>query len=170
MTDLATLDTAFPLLAAHDQPAFAAIRADEIVPAVTAAIAAHQQAMAQCVARAGDPAMLAFKEEADRRIGEAWTVVGHLLAVANTPELRAAHAQAQPLIAGHFAAVGQDRALYEAIRAIDPGALDPLGARARELALRDFELSGVALEGRTRRTLPRTRWSRGAYPPNMPTP
>ncbi|GHC82541.1 M3 family metallopeptidase [Novosphingobium pokkalii] len=147
MTDLATLDTAFPLLAAHDQPAFAAIRADEIVPAVTAAIAAHQQAMAQCVARAGDPAMLAFKEEADRRIGEAWTVVGHLLAVANTPELRAAHAQAQPLIAGHFAAVGQDRALYEAIRAIDPGALDPLGARARELALRDFELSGVALEG-----------------------
>jgi oligopeptidase A len=85
LTDLATLDTAFPLLAAHDQPAFAAIRADEIVPAVTAAIAAHQQAMAQCVARAGDPAMLAFKEEADRRIGEAWTVVGHLLAVANTP-------------------------------------------------------------------------------------
>ncbi len=147
MTDTATLDAAFPLLATHGQPRFAQIHADDIVPAVTAAIADHQAAMAACVARAGDPAMLAFKEEADRRISEAWGVVGHLLAVTNTPELRAAQAQAQPLIAAHFAAVGQDRALYEAIRAIDPTALDPLAARARELALRDFELSGVALDG-----------------------
>ncbi|PTR11859.1 MULTISPECIES: M3 family metallopeptidase [unclassified Novosphingobium] len=147
MTDTATLDAAFPLLATHGQPRFAQIRTDDIVPAVTAAIADHQAAMTACVARAGDPAMLAFKEEADRRISEAWGVVGHLLAVTNTPELRAAQAQAQPLIAAHFAAVGQDRALYEAIRAIDPAALDPLAARARELALRDFELSGVALDG-----------------------
>jgi oligopeptidase A len=170
LTDLATLDTAFPLLAAHDQPAFAAIRADEIVPAVTAAIAAHQQAMAQCLARAGDPAMLAFKEEADRRIGEAWTVVGHLLAVANTPELRAAHAQAQPLIAGHFAAVGQDRALYEAIRAIDPGrSIRWASARANwRCAISSFP--AWRSMGRTRRTLPRTRWSRAACPPNMPMP
>lgn len=147
MTDTATLDSSFPLLATHGQPRFADIRAEDIVPAITAAIADHQAAMAACVARAGDPSMLAFKEEADRRISEAWGVVGHLLAVTNTPKLRVAQAQAQPLIAAHFAAVGQDRALYEAIRATDPSALDPLAARARELALRDFELSGVALDG-----------------------
>jgi len=161
MTQAAATDLDFALLAPHGQPAFAAIRPEEIVPAVTSLIADHGAAMAAFTARAGDPAMLADKEEADRRFGEAWRTVGHLLAVTNTPELRAAHAQAQPLVAAHFAAVGQDRALYEAIRAIDPASLDPLAARARELALRDFELSGVALDGEEARAFAENQIEQG---------
>ncbi|MEI5604372.1 hypothetical protein, partial [Streptomyces brasiliscabiei] len=42
---------------------------------------------------------------------------------------------------------GQDRALFEALQAIDPATLDPAQRRARELALKDFALSGVALDG-----------------------
>jgi Zn-dependent oligopeptidase len=85
MTQAAATDLDFALLAPHGQPAFAAIRPEEIVPAVTSLIADHGAAMAAFTARAGDPAMLADKEEADRRFGEAWRTVGHLLAVTNTP-------------------------------------------------------------------------------------
>jgi oligopeptidase A len=162
MTQAAATDLDFALLAPHGQPAFAAIRPEEIVPAVTSLIADHGAAMAAFTARAGDPAMLADKEEADRRFGEAWRTVGHLLAVTNTPELRAAHAQAQPLVAAHFAAVGQDRALYEAIRAIDPASLDPLAARARSWPCVISNSRASRSMARRPARLPKTRSSRAA--------
>jgi oligopeptidase A len=77
-------------------------------------------------------------------------VVSHLVMVATNPELREAHAQAQPLIDAHFSAVGQDKALYQALKAIDPQALPQDQRRALTLALQDFEMSGVALEGQAR--------------------
>jgi oligopeptidase A len=43
--------------------------------------------------------------------------------------------------------VGQDKALYQALKAIDPQALPQDQRRALTLALQDFEMSGVALEG-----------------------
>lgn len=139
---MALTDAAFAGL-----PDFAAMRAEDIVPAVEAAVADHARAMAACAAMPGDPALLTRKEAADVVLERVWGAVAHLLSVANTPAWRAAHAQAQPIIAAHLAAVGQDRALFEALQAIDPATLDPAQRRARELALKDFALSGVALDG-----------------------
>ena len=138
-----------PLLAPSDLPDYAAIRPEHVVPAVTAAVAAHAEAMRACAAMTGDPALLAAKDLADVALGRVWGVVGHLLAVTNSPELRAAHAEAQPLIDAHLSAVGQDKALYQAMAAIDPAALDSASRRAVQLALQEFELSGVALDDET---------------------
>ena len=135
-----------PLLAATDLPDYPAILPHHVLPAVQAAVAEHAAAMRACAGMAGDPALLLAKDLADAALTRVWGVVGHLLAVTNAPELRAAHAEAQPIIDAHYSAVGQDKALYQAMAAIDPAALDAAEQRALMLALRDFELSGVALE------------------------
>jgi oligopeptidase A len=150
-----------PLLAATDLPDYAAIRPEHVVPAVEQAIADHALAMEACAARAGDPALLAAKDAADVELGRVWGVVSHLTMVANTPELRAAHAQAQPLIDTHYSAVGQNSALYQALAAIDKDALSSGEQRALGLALKDFELSGVALEGAAREDFARNRIEQG---------
>ena len=135
-----------PLLASTDLPDYPAIRPEHVVPAVEGAVASHAGAMRDCAAMAGDPALLLAKDMADSALSRVWGVVGHLLAVTNSPALREAHAQAQPIIDAHLSAVGQDKALYQALAAIDPAALDAATQRALALALREFELSGVALE------------------------
>jgi oligopeptidase A len=156
--------TANPLLAlsqAHaDLPDFAAIRPEHVVPAVEQAIAEHVEAMKACALRAGDPALLAGKDAADVALGRVWGVVSHLLMVANTPDLRAAHAQAQPLIDAHYSAVGQDRALYEALAAIDPAVLGDGERRALGLALRSSSCRVWRWKGRRARILPPTASSR----------
>jgi oligopeptidase A len=153
--------TANPLLAITDLPDFAAITPEHVVPAVEQAIETHAAAMAACALRAGDPGLLAAKDAADVALSRVWGVVSHLTMVANTPELRAVHAQAQPLIDAHYSAVGQDRALYEALVAIDPAALNSGEQRALGLALKEFELSGVALEGDARADFAANRIEQG---------
>lgn len=157
--------TANPLLALSQAqaalPDFAAIRPEHVVPAVEQAIADHVDAMKACARRSGDPVLLAAKDAADVALGRVWGVVSHLLMVANTPDLRAAHALAQPLIDAHYSAVGQDRALYEALAAIDPAALGEGERRALGLALQEFELSGVALEGEAREAFAANRIEQG---------
>ena len=156
-----TLECPNPLLAATDLPDFAAITPDHVVPAVKAAIATHAEAMRACGARVGDPAMLPDKDLADAALARVWGAVSHLVMVANTPALRAAHGEAQPLIDTHLSAVGQDQALYGALRAIDPEALPEAALRALKLALLEFELSGVALEGQAARAFVENRIEQG---------
>ena len=134
-----------PLLAPTDLPDYPAIRPEHVLPAVECAVAAHARAMRDCAGMAGDPALLLAKDMADAALTRVWGVVEHLLAVNNSPALRAAHAEAQPIIDAHLSAVGQDKALYQALAAVDARALDPATRRALTLALQGFELSGVAL-------------------------
>ena len=134
-----------PLLAPTDLPDYRAIRPEHVLPAVETAVATHARAMRDCAAMAGDPTLLLAKDLADAALSRVWGVVGHLLAVTNSPALREAHAQAQPLINAHLSAVGQDKALYQALAAVDPAPLDAATQRALALALQEFELSGVAL-------------------------
>lgn len=150
-----------PLLAVTDLPDYAAIRPEHVVPAVEQAIADHLQAMESCAARVGDPAMLAAKDAADVELARVWGVVGHLIMVTNTPELRAAHAQAQPLVDAHYSAVGQNEALYRALAAVDADALTSGEQRALRLAMKEFELSGVALTGEAREEFARNRIEQG---------
>ena len=138
-----------PLLAESDLPEYAAIKPEHVVPAVKAAVAAHAEAMRNCAAMGGDPALLMAKDLADVQLGRVWGVVGHLMAVTNSPELRAAHAEAQPIIDEHLSAVGQDKALYQAMAAINLATLGSVSRRAVALALQEFELSGVALDEAT---------------------
>src|SRR5690606_39241189 len=98
-------------------------------------------------------------EEPSERLHRAWSIAGHLNSVVNTPDLRAAYNACLPLMSEFSTWVGLHRGLYERFRALaaSPGfdALSPPRRRIVELALRDFRLSGVELEGEARDTYAR---------------
>lgn len=134
-----------PLLADADLTRFAAIRPEHVVPAVEAAMAEHAAAMRTCAAGSTFADVFLAKERADTALSRVWQAVSHLHMVADTPELRAAHAEALPRVSAHGAAVGQDATLFEAVRAIPQADLSDGERRAIALTSQAFELSGVAL-------------------------
>jgi len=142
-----------PLLADTALPAFSAIRPEHIAPAVDA-ILADDRAAIDALAAPGAPrdfthVMLA-QERLSQRLAHAWAPVSHLHAVADSPALREAYGPAEEKLADYGLEQGQNRALYAAVQAVaDAPGFAALGRPERALvehALRDFKLSGVALE------------------------
>jgi oligopeptidase A len=96
-------------------------------------------------ARWGDIA--AVLDVATEKLGRAWGVVGHLNAVADTPELRAAYNEALPRVTEFWTRLGADERLYAKYKAIDPASLTPEQKQAHKNAIRNFVLSGAELTG-----------------------
>ena len=83
-----------PLLLEQDLPAFADIRPEHVSPAVDELLAAADTALERAVGPevpADYDAMSAVLDVTTERLGRSWGAVGHLNAVADTPELRAAY-------------------------------------------------------------------------------
>ncbi|HET6631485.1 MAG TPA: M3 family metallopeptidase [Rhodanobacteraceae bacterium] len=147
-----------PLLADDALPVFSAIRPAHIGPAIDAILADYRAAIDTVTAadapRDFEHVMLA-QERCEQRLARAWAPVGHLHAVADSPELRAAYEPAEEKLTDHAIELGQNRALQAAVQAVAdaPGfAALPRPQRALvEHALRDFRLAGVALEEPQRR-------------------
>ena len=145
-----------PLLADTELPDFAAIRPVHVVPAIEAAIAAHRAAIESVTASGADTfdGVVLTAERADFQLSRSWSPVGHLSSVADTPELREAHAAAQALMTAYLMEAGQNRAHHDAVALVaarpDFASLAPAQQRAVDLALRAFRLAGVALEGEAR--------------------
>lgn len=83
-------------------------------------------------------------------LDRSWGVLSHLNGVMSNDEIRHVHHELLPKLSAYGTRVGQNQALfnrYQTIIADDSffGSLDPARARAIELALQSFELSGVAL-------------------------
>ena len=136
-------------------PKFSGIRVEEIEPTIRALIADNKreiETLLEVLATDVEPSwdrLAAPLEELDDRLNKAWAPISHLNAVVNTPELRAAHDACQPLIAQYATELGQSRPLYDAYRRLADGdGYGDLDAAQRKIvsdALRDFQLSGVAL-------------------------
>ena len=145
-----------PLLADTDLPDFAAIEAAHVVPAIEAAIDQHRAAIEQITAGQSDDFgnVILAAERADFLLSRTWSPIGHLAGVADTPELREAHASAQALMTAYLMEAGQNRAHHDAVARVadrpDFTDFPPAQKRAVELALRAFRLAGVALEGEAR--------------------
>ncbi|PKM07654.1 MAG: oligopeptidase A [Gammaproteobacteria bacterium HGW-Gammaproteobacteria-4] len=142
-----------PLLAPSELPAFGQISADHVNPAIDTILKQYRAAVATLCA---DPdardfaRLMAPLERLEEHLGRAFAPVSHLHGVKDSPELREAYAQALEKITRFHTELGQNRALYEAVQALhDAPAFQSLD-RARQTlvqdALRDFRLSGVALE------------------------
>jgi oligopeptidase A len=90
-------------------------------------------------------------EALENRLHQVWSVLSNLNATCNTPELRETYNALLPELSRYYTAQGQNKALYDAYAAIEQSAgyadLSPARQEAVRLALRDFKLSGVALEG-----------------------
>jgi oligopeptidase A len=143
-----------PLLQADRLPAFAEIRAEHVTPAIDVLLADANAALERAVGpdvAADYDAMSFVLAVATERLSRAWRAVDHLTQVADTPELRAAHAENLPRITEFFTRQGSDERLYAKYRAINAGAdaarLSPVRRQALARWLRDFRLGGADLVG-----------------------
>ncbi|RQR53996.1 oligopeptidase A [Burkholderia sp. Bp9126] len=141
-----------PLLDFSGLPRFGEIRPEHVTPALDTLLDDANRAVDAASASA-TPATWADVVEAVERatepLGRAWGVVGHLNAVADTPELRAAYGENLPRVTEFWSSVGQNLALYEKYKAIAASAeyatLSVERKKILDNALRDFRLSGAEL-------------------------
>jgi oligopeptidase A len=139
-----------PLLEFKDLPLFDQVRPEHVAPAMDELLAQADQALAK-VTQADFPAdwnaMARVLDVATERLSRAWGMVGHLNAVADTPELRAAYNEALPRVTDFWTRLGSDEKLYAKYKAVDPTRLAPEQRQAHKNALRNFTLSGAELQG-----------------------
>jgi oligopeptidase A len=139
-----------PLLDFKDLPLFDQVRPEHVAPAMDELLAQADQALA-AVTQPDFPAewdaMAKVLDVATERLGRSWGVVGHLNAVADTPELRAAYNEALPRVTEFWTRLGADEKLFAKYKAIDPAKLTSEQRQALKNALRNFTLSGAELTG-----------------------
>ena len=143
-----------PLLDNPGLPAFDEIRPEFVTPAIDRLLAAADAALERVVGPDVPPdfdAMSAVFTVATERLSRAWRAVEHLTGVADTPDLRAAHAENLPRVTEFFTRQGADERLYAKYRAVAAGAdaarLGPVRRKALANWLRDFKLGGADLRG-----------------------
>ena len=143
-----------PLLTGSGLPSFDDIRPEVVTPAMDVLLANANAALERVVGPDVPPdfdAMSAVFTVATERLSRAWRAVEHLTGVADTPELRAAHAENLPRITEFFTRQGADERLYAKYRAVAAGAdaarLSPVRRKALSNWLRDFKLGGADLRG-----------------------
>jgi oligopeptidase A len=144
-----------PLLDFSDLPRFGDIRPDHVVPAIERLVTEGREAIERLGSLEAAPTWESFVEpldDANERLGRAWSQVSHLNAVVNTPALREAYNAALPKVTQFFAEQGQDPRLHAAFKALaaSPGFTEwsPPRRRLVENQLRDFHLSGAELPPR----------------------
>jgi oligopeptidase A len=141
-----------PLLDFSGLPRFGQIRPEHITPALDTLLAKAQEAIDHAT-DASTPAtwtdVVEATEAATEALSRAWGIVGHLNAVADTPELRAAYGENLPRVTEFWSSVGQNLALFDKYKAIvaSPAYAGLSDERKKILqnSLRDFRLSGAEL-------------------------
>lgn len=147
-----------PLLAPIDALInYSAIKPEHIAPAITDMLAKARQAVEVAANPELPPTWEAIVTPLDNisePLWRAWSVIGHLNAVVNTPALRDAYNEMLTPISEFSTWVGLHTGLYQQYQRLraNPDFESWSVARKRiiELALRDFRLSGVELEGEAR--------------------
>ena len=87
----------------------------------------------------------------ENQMSESWGVLSHLNAVMNNAETREVYQALLPALSEYYTQLGQHVPLYQSYQHVHDNVvftdLAPAQQSAVKLALRDFKLSGVALEG-----------------------
>ncbi len=141
-----------PLLTFTDLPPFSKIKPEHIQPAVEQMIQNCRTAIETVLQNKETPTwdnICAPLAESDDKLSRIWSPIGHMNAVVNSQELREAYEACLPLLSDYSTWVGQHKPLYEAYKAIKQGSefnsLSCAKQKTVNNALRDFELSGIAL-------------------------
>ncbi|MBD1838776.1 M3 family metallopeptidase [Coleofasciculus sp. FACHB-64] len=145
-----------PLLIGKGLPPFDAIKPEHVVPAMTQLLAELEQELATLETQV-EPTWSGLVDPLQQlveRLTWSWGIVGHLMAVKNSPEIREAHETVQPKVVQFSNKLNQSKPLYEAFKALQNSnawdSLEPAQKRIVESAIKDAELSGVGLEGEKR--------------------
>ncbi|GGC76343.1 M3 family metallopeptidase [Undibacterium terreum] len=141
-----------PLLDFSDLPRFDAIRPEHVTPAIEALLQENRAVISKLEQPGQQVSWENFVEpleNAGEKLGRAWSIVGHLNAVVDTPELRAVYNENQPAITEFSTEVSQNLALFDKYKALQANADYASLPRARKTivdhAVRDFRLGGAEL-------------------------
>ena len=141
-----------PLLENSQLPQFSSILPEHVEPAIDQLLAEARQTIARQLQTGGPYAwenLIEPIEEAEDRLNKAWSPVSHMNSVVNSDAMRDAYNACLGKLSEYSTEVGQNRALYEAYRAIHESVefanLDRAQQKIINNALRDFHLSGVDL-------------------------
>ncbi len=142
-----------PLLEEFELPCFSAIKASDIEPAINRLLESNKKKIASLLE--GQAAynwdnLVYPMELIDDQLSRVWSPVSHLNSVMNNDEWREAYSNCLPKLSEYSTEIGQNQVLYLAYRSIKEGAeysqLEIAQKKIIDNALRDFELSGVALD------------------------
>jgi oligopeptidase A len=139
-----------PLLSDQPLPAFGAIEAGHVEPAVRRLLDENRAAIAALLDAGADgwDSLVVPIERMHHRLARAWSPVGHLNGVMNGEALRAAYNACLPLLTAYHTELGQNERLcaaYQRVADREGAALAPEQRKVVENALRDFRLAGVSL-------------------------
>lgn len=142
-----------PLLIGEGLPPFEAIRTEHIVPGIHQLVEELSQALSELESTV-QPTWAGLVDpltQIEERLRWSWSIIGHLMGVKNSPELREAYEAVQAPLVQFSSRLGQSKPIYEAFKQIRNGAdwsaLEPAQQRIVEANIREAELSGVGLEG-----------------------
>ncbi len=150
-----------PLLVGDGLPPFSEIKADHVVPGIEQLLQELTQSLASLEKTLADKLQsttpITWEDTVTpltvitERLNWSWGIVGHLMGVKNSAELRSAYESVQPQLVQFANQIGQSQTVYQALKQLRSGAnwahLAPAQQRIVEAALRDAELSGVGLSG-----------------------
>ncbi len=142
-----------PLLQSHDLPPFSAIKPEHVEPAIDTILAENRAALAKLLETQKEhptwAGLVLAMDELNDRLGQAWSPIGHLNAVCNSAELRAAYEACLPKLSAYSTEIGQNKDLFQAYSRLaeseEAKGFDVGQKTTLEHALRDFRLSGIDL-------------------------
>ncbi|MGB2739127.1 MAG: oligopeptidase A [Cognaticolwellia sp.] len=141
-----------PLLQNTSLPQFSKIKPEHIKPAVEEAIANCKKTIVEVLANNTEftwANLVTPIDEVDDVLGKLWSPVSHMNSVVNSDELREAYESCLPLLSEYGTFVGQHAGLFAAYQQLsNSDAFKELSTAQQKVinnALRDFKLSGIAL-------------------------
>jgi oligopeptidase A len=141
------------LLQGQGLPPFPDITPAQVVPAMTELLVTANAALTQLEANI-IPTWVGLVEPLDRlteRVFWSWGIVGHLMSVQDSPELRAAYEEIQPQLDLFTIRLGQSAEIYHGFQAIQSSpefaTFEPAQQRIIAAEIRGMQLSGIGLTG-----------------------
>ncbi|MGI0479723.1 M3 family metallopeptidase [Geminocystis sp. CENA526] len=142
-----------PLLIGEGLPPFNDIKPEHIIPSIEQLLTELETEVNQLESNFQPTwqGLVVPLNHIEERLRWSWGIIGHLMGVKNSPELRTAYETVQPNLVKFANRLSQSKALYEGFTQIRNSnqwdTLDSAQKRIIESAIKEAELSGVALEG-----------------------
>ncbi|WP_278404427.1 oligopeptidase A [Pseudoalteromonas ruthenica] len=140
-----------PLIGLEGLPPFSKIKPEHVVPAVEHGIEQCKKTIEQVLAGKDFTwqGLVMPLEEADDKLSRLFSPVSHMHSVVNSQALREVYDQVLPKISEYSTYVGQHQGLFDAYTALaqsdEYAQLSKAQQKVIDNALRDFKLSGIAL-------------------------
>ena len=141
-----------PLLYLAGLPKFSEVKPEHVSPALDSLLSAGKLTLEALATSTDAPSWQNFAlklEDMDEKISRAWSQVGHMNSVVNSPELREAYNDNLAKLTDFYSDIAQDERLYAKYRAIQASAdfakLNTAQQKIIDNEVRDFKLGGAEL-------------------------